>query len=79
MLLPDKNGIKCDLCGKILRDKFVYYSYDCHKVFVDVSRLETSKEKATDVNGSVIGFDVCEECHNKMVKSGVQNASQITK
>lgn len=73
MLLPSKNGIKCDKCGKILQNKFTYYSYDCHKVFVDVSRLETSKEKATDVDGSIVGFDICEDCHKDMA-NGAQNA-----
>jgi len=73
MLLPSKDGIKCDFCKKALRSKFTYYSYDCHKVMVDVSRVETSKEKITDVNGSILGFDVCEECHNKIIKTMLED------
>lgn len=64
MLLKDKNGIKCDFCGNIHKSKFVYYSYDCHKVSVDLEKLETKKE-SPDVNESTIGFDVCDECHKK--------------
>ena len=63
MLLPDKSGIECDLCGTVHKSQFVYYSYDCHKVSVDLSKMETKREKATDVDGSVIGFDICENCH----------------
>ena len=73
MLLRSKDGIKCDKCGKEYKSKFIYYSYDCHKVSVDVARIETSKEKATDVNGSVIGFDVCETCHNELIKLMLEN------
>ena len=73
MLLPSKDGIKCDRCGKIYKSKFVYFSYDCHKVIVDVGRMESTRETATDVNGSVIGFDICEICHNEMIKLMLEN------
>lgn len=73
MLLPSKNGIKCDICGTIHKLKFVYYSYDCHKICVDIERAETSKEKITDVNDSIIGFDVCEKCHNDLIKKMLDN------
>jgi len=73
MMLPTKDGIRCDLCGKEYRSKFIYYSYDCHKVSVDISRMETKREKATDVDGSIVGFDVCEECHSTFVKKMMEN------
>ena len=73
MLLKDKDGIKCDICGRIYKSSFVYYSYDCHKVIVDLSKMETQKEAATDVDGSVIGYDVCEECHKKNLEKMLEN------
>lgn len=73
MLLLNKDGIKCDMCGKEFKSKFVYYSYDCHRVLVDVSRMETKREKVTDVDGSVIGFDVCEDCHKNNLDQMLEN------
>lgn len=65
MLLPNRDGVRCDMCGKEHKSKFTYYSYDCHKVTVDISKMETRREQVTDVDGSVIGYDVCEECHKR--------------
>lgn len=73
MLLSDKTGIKCDLCGEIFKSNFTYYSYDCHKVSVDLSKMETKREKATNVDGSVIGYDVCEKCHNETIQKMLEN------
>jgi hypothetical protein len=73
MLLPNKKGIKCDLCGKKCESKFIYYSYDCHKVDVDIENMSASREKATDVTGSVIGFDVCESCFKNMITTMLEN------
>jgi hypothetical protein len=73
MLLSDKNGIKCDICGNVFRSQFTYYSYDCHRVSVDISKMETKKEKTTDVNGSIIGFDVCEKCHKDNLENMLEN------
>lgn len=73
MFLSDRSGIKCDLCGREFRSKFIYYSYDCHRVNVDLSKMETSKEKATDVNGSIVGYDVCEECHQNNLNKMLEN------
>jgi len=72
MLLPNRDGVKCDLCGAILKSIFVYYSYDCHKVSVDVLKKETKKE-TTDVNKSMIGFDVCEDCHRGNLEKMLEN------
>ena len=63
MLLKTRDGIKCDFCGKEFKSKFTYYSYDCHKVTVDINEVKTEKDQATDVDGSIIGFDICDECH----------------
>ena len=71
MLLSSKDGIKCDICGNEFRKKFSYYSYDCHKVDVDVEKAET--KKATDVEGSIVSFDVCEECHRVNVQRILEN------
>lgn len=73
MFLTNRDGIKCDLCGREYKSKFIYYSYDCHRVNVDMSRMETSREKATDVNGSIVGYDVCEECHNEILNKMLEN------
>jgi len=73
MLLPDRDGIRCDWCGKEFKSEFVYYSYDCHRVSVDTSRMETKKEKVTSVDGSVIGFDVCEGCHKNNLENMLEN------
>jgi len=73
MLLQDKTGIKCDLCGEIFKSHFVYYSYDCHKVTVNLDKMETKKEQAIDVEGSTIGYDVCEVCHGEILKRMLEN------
>jgi len=73
MLLKNKDGIKCDLCGQEYKSKFTYYSYDCHKVSVDVSKMETRKEQITDVDGSIIGYDVCENCHKNNLNKMMEN------
>jgi hypothetical protein len=73
MQLPSKDGIKCDLCGNILRAKFVYYSYDCHKVSVDINKSQIKKDNPIDVNGSIIAFDICEPCFQQHTTKMLEN------
>jgi hypothetical protein len=73
MLLKTRDGVRCDLCGREFRSKFVYYSYDCHKVTVDTGEAKTERNQATDVNGSIIGFDICEECHKSHITKMLEN------
>lgn len=73
MLLPNKDGIKCDICGEIKKNKFIYYSYDIHKIIVNLEKIESKEEKLTDVNESIIGFDVCENCHKININKMLEN------
>jgi hypothetical protein len=73
MLLANKDGIRCDFCGREFKSKFTYYSYDCHMVSVDISRMETKREEVMDINGSIIGYDVCEECHKNNLNKMLEN------
>ena len=64
MLLDSKDGIQCDGCGTVLRDKFDYYSINCARVKVDCDRAETSPVQVDD---DILDFDICTECHKKRI------------
>ena len=66
MITKNKNGIICDLCKTILEDEFIYYSFDIHKVKVDVS-----KSKISDVDKNVLGLDVCEKCYQDLANRSI--------
>lgn len=65
MLLPNKDGIKCDWCGAIMKDEFQYYSIECTLVDVDRKRAST---KPVEVDNNTLDFDVCPECHQERVQ-----------
>jgi hypothetical protein len=72
MLLPSRDGIKCDLCGTELKNKFEYYSYACTKVSVDKERAQSGKSTVTD--DDILDFDVCVKCHTKHAQSSIDIA-----
>jgi len=74
MLLKTKDGICCDWCGAILKNKFVYYSVSCIRVKVDKDKAETSP---VSVDGDVVDFDVCEKCHKANVDKTLELYDKI--
>jgi len=62
MLLRETDGILCDTCGNQYKRDFTYYSIEGQMVLVRES------VKATNNMGKVVDFDMCEDCHAKMVK-----------
>lgn len=72
MLLQSRDGIKCDICGAELKNKFTYYSYACTKVEVDKELAKSGK--LTTIEDDVLDFDVCIQCHDKNVKSALKTA-----
>jgi len=62
MQTEDKRGIYCDLCGKVFRDQFTYFSGQLDKVQVD-----TRSEKL-DVDRRFLDIDMCESCHANRIK-----------
>jgi len=62
MILPTKDGITCDRCGRILKDQFEYYSDKRTRVQVDRSR---SKTGVVEVDEDILDFDICTTCHQK--------------
>jgi len=60
MFLTSRDGIKCDRCGKILKNKFIYYSDKRTRVIVDNERKQTGPAA---VERDVVDFDICEDCH----------------
>lgn len=64
MLLPSKDGIACDWCGRVLKEKFEYYSIACTRVHVDKDKAETNP---VEVDDDILDFDICVECHSAVV------------
>jgi len=62
MLLDERDGILCDTCGKEYRKDFTYYSIEGEMIMV------RENIPATHNMGKVVDFDMCKECHNKMVE-----------
>ena len=62
MFLKSRDGIRCDFCGAVLKNKFQYYSYKCTRVDVDKDRAATG---ATQIENDILDFDVCDVCHKK--------------
>lgn len=60
MLLPDKSGIKCDLCGTNYHTDFAYYSFD----FRDVNIYGPSRPSLDMILKSPISYscDICLSC-----------------
>jgi hypothetical protein len=66
MLLRDKNGIRCDLCGTTVRTKFTYYS---------IETIQAVVRNAVSVGSQPFQFnhDVCESCYTTMVDQCKKN------
>jgi hypothetical protein len=57
MFLATRDGIRCDICGTIHRDKFTYYSVDWNTIKVDTGRQMVAPVPDTE------SFDVCSGCY----------------
>ena len=61
MLLPERDGILCDLCGIEYKSQFTYYSVEGQKIEVLSSR------KTILPLGKELDLDTCEDCYEKML------------
>lgn len=61
----------CDNCGKIVKNKFTYYSAEFHKVMVN------SSSGFSQSLGKDFDIDVCEECYDKLVETAKKNISYV--
>ena len=73
MLLPDKDGIRCDSCNTIYKDHFTYYSVKLLEVMVDVDRKMTTEAK------EVFDMDLCSGCYQTHIKDAQENAQKPVK
>lgn len=65
MLLNTKDGVACDWCGFIQKNKFVYYS-------LDSKGLEVNTASSSVVQlGKELDIDICEKCY-KTMEDGVK-------
>jgi ribosomal protein L32 len=71
MLLRDKTGIKCDLCGINYHTEFTYYSFD----FRDVNIYGPSRPSLDMILKSPIGYscDVCLSCFEGLKEKIIAN------
>lgn len=76
MLLSTRDGISCDLCGIILKNKFTYFSVESKGIQVDASKAQVVQL------GKDLDVDVCDPCYTKMeeavrkyVVNGVQRGT----
>jgi len=60
MLLVEKNGISCDLCGAICRHDFSYYS-------IEVCTIQVKNGITVHRSGVITNFDSCCGCYDKMM------------
>lgn len=61
--LITRDGIKCDLCNMVLKDNFLYYSYDLHRATI-LNGRHPSILRANRSN-PIRSIDVCGNCHSK--------------
>lgn len=64
MLLPSKDGIRCDTCGMIHKHKFTYYS--C--AGTGYKATKHANGSSSSKNGAYLDFDMCESCYFKYKK-----------
>lgn len=63
MLLSSKDGISCDLCGLIQKNRFTYYS-------IESKGLQVNTAGASIVQlGKDLDIDVCEGCYGSMIEA----------
>lgn len=63
MLLTSKDGISCDLCGFIQKNRFTYYSLESKGIQVNTSGNSIAQL------GRDLDIDVCEKCYNDMIEA----------
>jgi len=63
MLLKTKDGILCDWCGASMKRKFIYYSCEFAKVYVDADKKQTGP---ADVDKKYLNLDICEKCYKEI-------------
>lgn len=63
MLLASKDGISCDLCSIIHRNRFTYYSIESKGLQVNASANSIAQL------GKDLDIDVCEACYNAMIEA----------
>lgn len=63
MLLSSKDGISCDLCSMILKNKFTYYSIDSKGIQVNTATASMAQL------GKDLDIDVCEGCYTAMIEA----------
>ncbi len=69
MLLPNQNGILCDICKTTYSEDFKYYSYDFRKVIVTNNSMPVLK-----YTGAVdMSSDLCEGCNEKFKTLIIKN------
>jgi hypothetical protein len=74
MKLSSGDGIACCLCASVHTQKFHYYSYDSYL------RPANSTTSLFDQLGSAErSVDLCQGCHDNIVKHVLSNNSQIAK
>lgn len=61
MLLPSKDGISCDLCSMIQKNRFTYYSLDSKGVQVNAAAASVVQL------GKDLDIDICEKCYMDMI------------
>jgi hypothetical protein len=69
MLLPDKEGIICDVCTTTYRDDFTYYSYDFRTIKVHQDAMQQIVLKSPPEKS----VDVCSGCHENFKKVILKN------
>jgi hypothetical protein len=60
MFLDTKDGIICDFCGTIYRDRFVYYS-------VNDSKRTIANNFLTSAQQGEMNADMCTHCYEKLL------------
>lgn len=63
MLLTSKDGISCDLCAMIYKNRFTYYSLESKGLMVNTTGTSIAQL------GKDLDIDVCEACYNAMIEA----------
>jgi hypothetical protein len=68
MFLETRDGIKCDICGSVHRERFTYYSVD-----------QTPHERVAMAvaSGHAESFDICESCFDSMKEECKKNLGTV--
>ena len=73
MLLPTRDGVRCDICGTSHRNAFVYYSFDCKAVIADTPKGIVNSQSTEE------SYDVCEACYNSLVEQCKKHIRDVKK